>query len=64
MAEPRCELKESLEENARKAVAYEKGQETTLPQPQARKDALEGVELASLILKNHVANCDLCRRHS
>jgi hypothetical protein len=64
MAEPKCELKESLEENARKAVAYEKGQETTLPQPQARKDALEGVELAGLTLRNHVANCDLCRRHS
>jgi hypothetical protein len=64
MAEPNCELRESLEVNARKAVAYEKGLETTLPEPEARKDALEGVELASLNLRDHVANCDLCRQHS
>ena len=64
MAQSTCGVKESLEENARKAVAYEKGLETTLPQPEARKDAAEDVEIASLNLRNHVANCDLCRQHS
>jgi hypothetical protein len=64
MAEPTCELKESLEENARRAIAYEKGLEITLPEPEARKDALEDVELAGQNLRNHVANCDLCRQHS
>jgi hypothetical protein len=64
MAGPKCELKESLEVNARNAVAYEKGLETTLPEPEARKDALEGVELASLNLRDHAANCDVCRQHS
>jgi hypothetical protein len=64
MAEPNCELRESLEVNARRAVAYEKGLETTLPEPEARKDALEEVELASLSLRDHVANCDVCRQHS
>ena len=64
MAEPKCALKESLEVNARKAVAYEKGLETTLPNPAARKDALEGLELASLNLRDHLANCDVCRKPS
>jgi hypothetical protein len=64
MVEPKCELKESLEVNARNAVAYEKKLETTLPEPEARKDALENVELASLHLRDHVANCEVCRQHS
>jgi hypothetical protein len=64
MALPRCEQKESLEANARKAVAFEKEQETTLPEPAERKDALEGVELASLNLRDHLANSDVCRKPS
>ncbi len=64
MTQPRCEQKESLEANARKAVAFEKKQESTLPEPAERKDALEGVELASLNLRDHVANCDVCRKPS
>ena len=61
MAEPKCALRESLEVNARKAVASEKGLETTLPDPEARRDALEGVELASLNLRDHLAQCEVCR---
>jgi hypothetical protein len=64
MAESKCELKESLEVNARNAVAHEKELETTLPDPEARKDALEDVELASMNLRDHVANCEVCRQHS
>jgi hypothetical protein len=64
MAQRHCELKERLEINARKAVAYEKGQESTLPEPNARKGALEDVELAGLTLKDHVANCEVCRQES
>jgi hypothetical protein len=64
MAESKCELKESLEVNARNAVAHEKELETTLPDPEARKNALEDVELASLHLRDHVANCEVCRQHS
>jgi hypothetical protein len=64
MTESKCELRESLEVNARKAVAHEKGLETTLPEPEARKDALADVEFASLNLRDHVANCDVCRQHS
>jgi hypothetical protein len=64
MARPRCEQKESLEANARKAVAYEKEQESTLPEAGERKEAVEGVELASLNLKDHLANCDICRKPS
>jgi hypothetical protein len=64
MAHPRCEQKESLEVNARKAVAHEKELETTLPQPEERKDALEGVELAGRNLRDHLANCDLCSKTS
>jgi hypothetical protein len=64
MVEPKCELKESLEVNARNAIAYEKKLETTLPEPETRKDALEGVETASLNLRDHVANCEVCRQHS
>jgi hypothetical protein len=61
MLQPHCELKENLEVNARKAVAYEKGLENTLPEPEARKGALKDVESASLNLRDHVANCDVCR---
>lgn len=64
MAQPNCELKEKLEVNARKAVAYEKGLESTLPEPRARKEAVEDVELASLNLRNHAANCDVCHQDS
>jgi hypothetical protein len=64
MAQRTCELKERLEINARKAIAYEKGQETTLPEPDARKGALEGVESAALNLRKHVANCEICREES
>ena len=64
MARPRCEQKESLEVNARKAVAYEKQMESSLPEPEERKDALAGVELASLNLRDHLANCDVCRQPS
>jgi hypothetical protein len=64
MAQPKCELRERLEADARKAVAYEKGQESTLPEPDERKGALEDVELASLNLRNHVANCEVCRKKS
>ena len=52
MAEPQCALKESLEVNARNAVAYEKGLKLSFRDPKARKDALGGVELASLNLKS------------
>jgi hypothetical protein len=62
MARPRCEQKEILEVNARKAVAHEKELENTLPEPAQREDALEGVELASLNLRDHLANCDVCRQ--
>jgi hypothetical protein len=61
MLQPHCELKENLEVNARKAVAYEKGLEITLPGPEARKGALEGVESASFNLRDHVAHCEVCR---
>jgi hypothetical protein len=64
MAQPRCEQRERLEANARKAVAYEKEQEGALPEAGERKDALESVELASLNLKDHLANCDICRKPS
>jgi hypothetical protein len=64
MARPRCDQKESLEVSARKAVAYEKGLESTLPEPEERKDALERVELAGLNLRDHLANCDVCRQPS
>jgi hypothetical protein len=64
MAGPKCEVRESLEVNARQAVAHEKGLEVTLPEPEARIDAVKGVEFASLNLKDHVATCDVCRQHS
>ena len=64
MAQPKCELKESLEVNARKAVAHEKELETKLPVPEERKDALEAVELASHNLRDHLANCELCSQPS
>jgi hypothetical protein len=64
MAQPHCERKERLEANVRKAVAYEKGLEITLPEPVARKGAREDLELASLNLRDHAANCDVCRQES
>jgi hypothetical protein len=64
MAKLKCELKETLEVNARKAVAHEKELETMLPEPEARKDALEDVELAGLNLRDHLANCEVCRQPS
>ena len=64
MARPACEQKETLEVNARNAVAYEKKQENTLPDAEERKDAVESVELASLNLRDHLANCDVCRKAS
>ena len=64
MARPTCEQKESLEVNAREAVAYEKKLESTLPDPEERKDAVERVELAGLHLKDHLAKCDVCRQPS
>lgn len=64
MAQLRCEQKESLEENARRAVAHEKEQESMLPEAAERKDAVGGVELASLNLKDHLATCDICRKAS
>jgi hypothetical protein len=64
MARLKCEQKESLEVNARKAVAHEKELENTLPQPEERKEALEGVESASLNLRDHLANCDVCRQQA
>jgi hypothetical protein len=64
MAGPKCEQKESLEVNARKAVAYEKGLERALPEPEAREDAVKGVESAAVNLRDHLANCKLCRQDS
>ena len=61
MARPKCEEIESLEGDARKAVAHEKELESTLPDPEERKHALEGVELAGQKLRDHLANCELCR---
>jgi hypothetical protein len=64
MAQPKCEQKQSLEVEARDAVAYEKGLESTLPEPEARKDAREDVELAGLNLRNHMSTCTICRHES
>ena len=64
MARLRCEQKESLEATALKAIAHEKELESTLPKPQERKDALEGVELAGQNLRDHLTNCNLCRQSS
>jgi hypothetical protein len=64
MTRPACEQKETLEANARNAVAYEKKQENTLPDPEERKDAVESVELASVNLRDHLENCAVCRHPS
>ena len=60
MEQPHCPYKESLEERVREAVAHEKGLENILPEPQARKEALEEVERASNELREHTATCSLC----
>jgi hypothetical protein len=60
MERPNCPYKENLEERVREAVAHEKGLENTLPEPEARKEALEQVERASNELREHTATCDLC----
>jgi hypothetical protein len=49
-----------LEERVRDAVTHEKGLENTLPEPEARKEALEEVERASNELREHTATCSLC----
>jgi hypothetical protein len=60
MKQPHCTYKESLEERVRDAVAHEKGLENTLPEPEARKEALEEVERAGNELREHTATCNLC----
>lgn len=60
MERPNCPCKEKLEERVREAVAHEKGLENTLPEPEARKEALEQVERASNELREHTATCRLC----
>lgn len=60
MERPYCPDKGSLEERVRDAVAHEKGLENTLPEPEARKEALEEVERASNELREHTATCSLC----
>jgi hypothetical protein len=42
MERPNCRYRESLEKIVRDAVAHEKELESTLPEPEARKEALEG----------------------
>jgi hypothetical protein len=60
MERPNCKHKEYLEERVRDAVTHEKGLENTLPEPEARKEALEEVERASNELREHTATCSLC----
>jgi HSP20 family molecular chaperone IbpA len=60
MERPNCRYRESLEERVRDAVAHEKELESKLPEPQARKEALEQVERASNDLREHIATCNLC----
>jgi hypothetical protein len=60
MERPNCRYKESLEERVRDAVAHEKELESKLPEPEARKEALEQVERASNDLKEHTETCSLC----
>jgi hypothetical protein len=60
MEPPACKHREYLEERVREAVAHEKGLENTLPEPGARKEALEEVEHASNELREHTATCSLC----
>jgi hypothetical protein len=62
MERPICRHGESLEQRVRAAVAHEKELETNLPEPEARKEALELVERASNDLKEHTASCDLCNQ--
>jgi hypothetical protein len=57
-----CRIKEMLAERVRDAVAHEKELETQLPEPEARKDAGEQVEVASLNLREHVEACEACKR--
>jgi hypothetical protein len=64
MKQPQCRIKEMLAERVRDAVVHEKELETQLPEPAARKDAGEQVELASLNLREHVETCNLCQRDS
>jgi hypothetical protein len=59
MERPICRHGESLEQRVRAAVAHEKELETNLPEPEARRDALERVERASNDLKEHTACCGL-----
>jgi hypothetical protein len=60
MEQPICRYRERLEQRVRDAVAHEKELESKLPEPEARKEALEQVERASNDLKDHSASCDLC----
>jgi hypothetical protein len=60
MERPNCRYRESLEERVRDAVAHEKELESELPEPEARKEALEQVESASNDLREHTATCNLC----
>jgi hypothetical protein len=60
MEQPTCRYREILEQTIRDAVAHEKGLESRLPEPEARKEALERVERASNNLKEHTTSCDLC----
>jgi hypothetical protein len=60
MEQPNCRYRERLEQRVRDAVAHEKELESKLPEPEARKEALEQVERASNDLKDHSASCDLC----
>jgi hypothetical protein len=60
MERSNCKDKEYLEERVRDAVVHEKGLENTLPEPEARKEALEEVERASNELREHIATCSLC----
>jgi hypothetical protein len=60
MERPNCRHKESLEERVRDAVAHEKELESKLPEPEARKEALEQVERASNDLKEHTETCSKC----
>jgi hypothetical protein len=64
MKQPQCRIKEMLAKRVRDAVAHEKELETQLPEPAARKDAGEQVELASLNLREHVETCKLCQKDS
>jgi hypothetical protein len=60
MERPNCRYRETLEQRVRDAVAHEKELESKLPEPQARKEALEQVERASNDLREHTASCNLC----